>query len=110
MVITVTTGARPTVTLDEPGDFTRFHVSVPGGRDRSRLADAITVSGAGETDGDDGWVRVAWLRTAVAEAASPGWEEGFAAMLGYARRKGWLDDAGASVRAHVEWGDEQADQ
>ena len=31
-------------------------------------------------------------------------DDDFAAMLDYARSKGWLSDDGASIRAHVEWG------
>ena len=110
MVITVTTGTQPTVTLAEPDDFTRFHVTVLGGRDRSRLAEALTASGAGQPDGDDVWVRVAWLRTAADDGASPAWEQGFAAMLEYAGRKGWLAADGEAVRAHVEWDIDQVDQ
>src|SRR5258708_14259903 len=103
MVITGTTRTQPTVTLAEPDDFTRFHVAVPGGRDRSRLAEALTGSGAGQLDGDDVWVRVTWLRAAAGDGTSPTWEKGFAAMLEYAGRKGWLAADGESVRAHVEW-------
>src|ERR1700676_2246509 len=71
MVITVPPRPQPTVTLAEPDDFTRFHVAVPGGRDRSRLAEALTASGAGQLDGDDVWVRVTWLRAAA--GARVGW-------------------------------------
>jgi len=34
-------------------------------------------------------------------ASDPGWQEGFANMLDYARLHGWVRDDGA-VRAHVE--------
>ena len=101
MLVTVSVGAQSTVVLDEPDDFSRFHVAVRGGRDRSRLADALTAAGAGEPDGDDVLVQVAWLRSAAGGRATAEWEEGFAGMLAYAERKGWLD--GGAVRAHVEW-------
>ena len=32
---------------------------------RNSLAETLTASGAGQLDGDDVWVRVAWLRTAA---------------------------------------------
>jgi hypothetical protein len=30
------------------------------------------------------------------------WEEGFSAMVDYARGRGWLDEAGTHIRAHLE--------
>ena len=33
-----------------------------------------------------------------------GWDGDFAAMLQYAESKGWLDETGGSIQAHVEWG------
>jgi hypothetical protein len=32
-----------------------------------------------------------------------GWEGDLDAMVGYARSKGWLDEAGTSIQAHIEW-------
>ena len=102
MVITVTVGAAPAVALDEPADFTRFHVAVRGGRDRSSLERALTAAGAGRLDGDDALIDVAWLRAAAAGRVDVGWEDGLAGMLAYAERKGWTDAEQRSVRAHVE--------
>jgi hypothetical protein len=31
------------------------------------------------------------------------WQTDFDRMLDYARTKGWLDDAGDAIQAHVEW-------
>ena len=107
MVITVVLGTAPEVALEEPDDFTRFHIAARGVRDRSRLDDALTGAGVGELDGDDALVRVAWVRASAAGRSGPGWEEGFSAMLDYAERKGWTDASRAAVRAHVEWEDEQ---
>jgi hypothetical protein len=33
-----------------------------------------------------------------------GWDQDFAGMLEYARSKGWLDETGTSIQAHVEQG------
>jgi hypothetical protein len=38
---------------------------------------------------------------AAAGSVGADWPERFAAMLGYARGKGWLDEAGTHIRAHV---------
>jgi hypothetical protein len=103
-------GSEPHVALDQPDDFTRFHIAARGARDRSRLGTALSVAGAGALDGDDALVDVAWLR-AAAVAAGAGrvgadgadWERGFTAMLDYAERKGWTGPDRLAVRAHVEW-------
>lgn len=105
MVITVVLGPEPDVTLEEPDDFTRFHIAARGARDRSRLGAALTEVGAGDLDGDDALVRSAWLRAQAAGRTGPDWDHGFTAMLDYAERKGWTDASRAAVRAHVEWSD-----
>jgi len=104
MVVTVTLGPEPAVALDDPDDFTRFHIAAPGARDRSRLGAALTAAGAGDLDGDEVLVRTDWLRAEAAGRAGPEWEQGFTAMLDYAERKGWTDASRRAVRAHVEWG------
>ena len=103
MVITVVLGPEPEVTLEEPDDFTRFHIAARGAPDRTRLGAALTGAGAGGLDGDDALVRTAWLRAQASGRTAPDWEQGFTAMLDYAERKGWTDAARATVRAHVEW-------
>ena len=110
MVITVVLGTEPHVALDEPDDFTRFHIAARGARDRSRLGAALSGAGAGALDGDDALVEVAWLRAAAAagragagSAERADWEQGFTAMLDYAERKGWTGPDRRAVRAHVEW-------
>ncbi len=103
MVITVGAGPGPVVGLDEPDDFTRFHVAARGARDRSRVDAALAAAGAGALDGDDALVRVDWLRTAADGRVGDDWEQGLSAMLDYAERKGWTDAARRTVRAHIEW-------
>jgi hypothetical protein len=52
--------------------------------------------------GDHAWVRTDALRRLAGAAATPEWEEGFAAMLDDARMRGWVDDEQDAVRGHVE--------
>jgi hypothetical protein len=104
VVVTVAIGAEPEVELVEPDDFTRFHVAARGVPDRSRLSAALTSAGAGELDGDEVLVSVAWLRQEARGRAGAEWDQGFAGMLDYAERKGWTDASRRAVRAHVEWG------
>jgi hypothetical protein len=55
-------------------------------------------------DGDHVWLAVAELKSrAAATVTDPAtWGAGFDAMIAYAGSKGWLNDAGDAVRAHVE--------
>ena len=57
-------------------------------------------------DGDHVWLDVAAARAAGAVATDdPAWADGFDGMIAYAASKGWLDEAGTHVRAHVEFVD-----
>ena len=97
------------VTLEEPDDCRRFHIAVVGGTDRTQAGEALAATGTGRlTDGDQAGgpvaaVRVAAVRELAAGRVGPGWEDDFAAMLDYARSKGWLDAAGEAIIAHLEF-------
>jgi hypothetical protein len=57
------------------------------------------VAGAGHV-----WVRAAAVEgwAGAAGALDDAWREGFAKMLDYARTKGWTDESGEFVQAHIE--------
>ena len=95
----------PVVALEEPADCGRFHVAVRGRGDAVALDAALRADAVGSVDGDgEALVDVAAVRRLAAGAVGETWESDFAAMLDYARSKGWLSEDGASIRAHVEWG------
>lgn len=51
------------------------------------------------------WVDVDWLRTSgQAQVGDPEFAANFDGMIAYATKKGWLDDEGTAVRAHIEHG------
>jgi hypothetical protein len=97
------TTTPPAVGLDEPDDCRRFHVAAVGGADGGRLGQALADGETGWLDGDDVWVQVAAVRRLAAGRVGPTWESDFAAMVAFARDKGWLDASGTAIRAHVEW-------
>ena len=104
VVVDMTTDPA-TVGLEDAGDCGRFHVTVRGDGDGTALDRALRSDDVGEVDGDgEALVRVAAVRRLAAGSVGASWEEDFAAMLEYARSKGWLSDDGTSIRAHVEWG------
>lgn len=95
--------ADPAVTLQDPEDCKKFHVEARGG-DAARLGDALEREGIGRLlPSGDAAIAVAGVRRMATGRVPDGWDADFAAMLGYARRKGWLDEAGEAIQAHVEW-------
>jgi hypothetical protein len=106
MQVVVDMGTKPaTVVLEDPVDCGRFHVSARGGGDAAALDTALRGNDVGTVDGDgDALVDVDAVRRMAAGSVGATWETDFAAMLDYARTKGWVSEDGASIRAHVEWG------
>jgi hypothetical protein len=95
----------PVVSLQEATDTKRFRVEVAGGTDRALVFGALVDAAAGRLEGDDAWITIDAVRRLAAAQADPDWDRDFAAMLDYARGKGWLDDITHAIRAHIEWPD-----
>ena len=72
----------PHVQLCEPEDFTAFKVVV------------VTAKHS--------WVDPGDLTELAGRGGDAQWHQNLAAMIGYARSKGWTDDTGR-IRAHVEF-------
>ena len=85
--------------LVDAEDLTSFAVVLDGDGDPSPQA----LAAAGVLGlGDHAWVRTEALRRLAGPIATPEWEGAFAAMLEYARTRGWVDDEHGAVRGHVE--------
>lgn len=87
--------------LVEPANCTEFHIEY-GVPDTSptEVAGALGAWADGATE-DHVWIPVAVIRSAAAGRVGTDWEQDFTAMLGYARSKGWLNDGGDAIAAHV---------
>ncbi|MEY2455868.1 MAG: hypothetical protein QOK06_962 [Acidimicrobiaceae bacterium] len=95
----VRVSADGAVALVEVDDLARFHVEAERGAD---VDGALATAGAGRLGADgDARITVTWLRSTSRRAGEPAWDDGLEGMLGYAGTKGWLDDDGATIRAHV---------
>lgn len=97
------TGARE---LLEPEDCKRFHVlaaGAGGGGGAAEVTDALGDWAAGPgADDEHVMIRVDAVRRAAQGRVGPGWDDDFGGMLSYASSKGWLDDSGAAIAAHIE--------
>ena len=89
-----------TVSLRQPGEFTRFSVALEGEGD---LAAVVGQSGLGRlaADGEHVVVDPVALRALAGPAADEAWDEGFSGMCAYAAGKGWVESDGG-VLAHIE--------
>ena len=96
----------PVVTLEEPDDCTRFHLAVVGGSDLARVFGALVDGAAGRLEGDHALVTIDAVRRMAAGRVGDDWDDRFAGMLGHAKSKGWIDDSGNAIQAHIEYGAE----
>jgi hypothetical protein len=85
--------------LVDPEDLTSFAVVLEGDGDPG--PEALAAGGV-LGFGDHAWVRTEALRRLAGPIATLEWEAAFAAMLEYARTRGWVDDEHGAVRGHVE--------
>jgi len=87
------------VRLEAAEDLKRFKLVVEGDTAGETLQRAL--GEAGRLDGEHVWVSPAWLRRASGRATDADWLRGFDAMVAFAAKQGWVDEAGA-IRAHIE--------
>jgi len=86
------------ITLRDPADFRRLDVLIDP-QPQDRLEQAIARIGRRE---DEDHIRLAApvLRFLSNQAGDPDWEAGFANMVAYATKAGWVD-ADGHIRAHI---------
>ncbi len=104
MFVQVDLGSMPpVVTLEAPENTKQFHLAVVGGSDAAMVYGALVDAAAGRLEGDDAWIGVDAVRRMAAGRVDAAWDDDFVAMLDFARSKGWLDEPGHAIKAHVEW-------
>jgi hypothetical protein len=83
-------------------DCARLHLETE--LDAEGVRTALRTTGTGELiDADTAWLDLAVLRSrAQLLATAPDWAQRWAAMTGYAERKGWVSEDGHSVKVHIE--------
>jgi hypothetical protein len=92
-------GASPTARLVHADDHKRFAVIVIEGA--ASPGERLGPVGVARFD-EYAWVSISELERLAGDVATPEWRASFAAMIEYARSKGWVDDDLGAVRGHVE--------
>jgi hypothetical protein len=92
----------PDPRLEEPDDFARFNVIAPADMSDHEIDQALRSSQAGHVAEGAAHVSIEWLASVAPEPRSAAWRSGLAAMLGYAKEKGWLTASQKHVQAHIE--------
>ncbi|HEY4026620.1 MAG TPA: hypothetical protein VGO86_09330 [Candidatus Dormibacteraeota bacterium] len=103
VLISTGEGGAPQVSLEEPDDCRRFHVTIRG-LDEQSVRAVLGREGAGTLqDRDTAWVSAAAARRLAGDRVAADWPERFEAMIRFAATKGWLSEDGQAIRAHCEW-------
>lgn len=92
--------ADASVTLDDPDTFSAFAVEAG----TQPVAQIVAALGEDAKAGEDEhiWIAISRLHELGAIHGGEGWRAGCDAMIQFATSKGWVDEASAFVRAHVE--------
>jgi hypothetical protein len=96
-VIVVVDGACGHIALEDAENLKALSVHL-------RHCDATNaqLGDVGHLDGEHAWLDIAQLRALSPLADDPEWNTGFDATMAYAGSKGWLDESGTKVRAHLD--------
>ncbi len=88
------------ITLDDPDTFDAFSIRAPG----FACHEIVEAFGSdAREDGDEHvFLSIARLHALGDVHGGAGWRKGCDAMIAYANGKGWVDERGEYVRAHIE--------
>jgi hypothetical protein len=101
MIVKVTADRR--VMIDDRDNFRAFKLVVEGRREDIDAVRGALAGVAELVDADTAWVSQAALRGRPEVANDTGWQQSFDTMIEKAKPHGWIDDARAAIKAHVEW-------
>ena len=101
MFLKLTAGGE--LLFEDRQNFRAFKLVVEA--DRAQLAEVrVALDGkATLPDADTAWIFRETLRRWHGVEHDASWQQNFAAMIEKARPLGWIDDARAAIKAHIEW-------
>jgi hypothetical protein len=100
MIVNISHGAPPQ--LQKPEDFKSFKVLVAS-TSRVEAGDPSMDGIAEFTEDGHAWISRAWILRASGLEQSQEWCTGFAKMLQFAQKQGWIRESDGAIRAHIEY-------
>ncbi len=91
------------VVLEDRDNFRAFKLVVEGRREDLDTVRRALQGTAELVDADTAWILEAALRRWPEVAQDAAWQQSLGTMIEKARPHGWIDDARAAIKAHVEW-------
>jgi hypothetical protein len=91
------------VLLEDRDNFRAFKLVVEGRREDIDAVRSALTGIAELPDADTAWISQAALQARPEVAQDAAWQQSLGAMIEKARPHGWIDDAKAAIKAHVEW-------
>lgn len=95
-MIVVVDGAAGRVSLADADNLKALSVEL-----RDCDAASADLGDLGRVEDEHAWLDIARLRALSPLAADAEWNAGFDATMAYAGSKGWTDESGTHVRAHL---------
>jgi hypothetical protein len=86
--------------VQQAGDLKRFSVVVVGDASEEELERALAPLARLESRAN-AWVSIARLRAACGRDDDAAWSRAFDEMVGFAASRGWVDETGTALRAHM---------
>ena len=86
--------------VHEVDELRSFSVAVAGEVNDVELGAALEP--LGRLESDHAWISIERLRAACHRTGDDQWSADFDAMVAYAGSRGWVDQSGTELRAHVD--------
>jgi hypothetical protein len=100
MIVYISDGTPPK--LQSPEDFNSFKVLLVR-TSRFQTTDPSLDGIAELTEDDHAWISRAWILRASGLEQSQEWCTGFAKMLQFAQKQGWIRESDGAIKAHIEY-------
>ena len=93
------------VKLVDPNEFKGFCIQCSESRSAVEVCEILELLREGNKVIDEKhlWLCNELIRELAPDAGDDKWEMGFTEMIDYATSKGWTENNGTLIRAHIEW-------
>jgi hypothetical protein len=91
------------VLFEDRSNFRAFKLVVEGDCGQLEEVRRALIGKAELADAENAWIFQGALRSWPGVEHDTAWQQNFSTMIEKARPLGWIDDARAAIKAHIEW-------